>query len=154
MPTTTRILFYTGGLLEAPAEPGAPERLGVEWLIPFFRSRAHVHADQLLQNLIRHATRANGEPLADDVALVLLSIRDTDEGRVDQAEADVAAGSSFRSALVAGQVARSPAAPPDRGSPDPAPALAARDRAPARARPDRVAVSEEQGRGPARTQRV
>ncbi|MEX1141665.1 MAG: SpoIIE family protein phosphatase [Thermoleophilaceae bacterium] len=73
------ILLYTDGLVEGKVD-GGPERLGEERLVEMVERHAravgHWHDDarDLLGRLIGEAERLNGEPLTDDVAVMLLSV--------------------------------------------------------------------------------
>jgi serine phosphatase RsbU (regulator of sigma subunit) len=69
----TSVLVYTDGLVEGRVAPGAAERLGIDRLLEQLPRLRHAADDHLLAELADHAQRANGAPLADDVAALLLT---------------------------------------------------------------------------------
>jgi serine phosphatase RsbU (regulator of sigma subunit) len=80
------VLLYTDGLIEGRAGPGEATRLGIDALAELAGSLVArgVTASALLDALLAEAQRRNGEPLADDVALCLVSIpSDGGTGRGD-----------------------------------------------------------------------
>jgi sigma-B regulation protein RsbU (phosphoserine phosphatase) len=70
------ILLYTDGLIEGRAHRGADERLGAAALLEEVErlERAGGSASALLADLADFALRANGAPLEDDVAAVLVRL--------------------------------------------------------------------------------
>ena len=68
--TGASLLLYTDGLVEGRAAPGSPARFGVERLLQALRLH-ELHPDGL-DALLQLAEQANGGPLADDTALLLL----------------------------------------------------------------------------------
>ena len=70
------ILLYTDGLIEGRAAPGESERLGTARLLAEIerRDRGDGDAAALLAGLVDFALRANGAPLEDDVAAVLVRL--------------------------------------------------------------------------------
>lgn len=75
---STSLLLYTDGLIEGRASPGARRRLGTEAVLEIVDGlRAQGHAGgSILEGLLADVQRRNGGPLADDVALCLVSMRD------------------------------------------------------------------------------
>jgi serine phosphatase RsbU (regulator of sigma subunit) len=74
----TSLLLYTDGLIEGYTSPGVRERLGTEAVLEIvdgLRAQGHP-ADGILDALLADVQRRNGGPLADDVALCLVSMRD------------------------------------------------------------------------------
>ena len=69
------LLVYTDGLVEGYAEPGAEDRLDVTGLCELLAGPAirKQPAGQLTSWLFERAEQANGGPLADDVAMLLLT---------------------------------------------------------------------------------
>jgi serine phosphatase RsbU (regulator of sigma subunit) len=67
------LLFYTDGIVEGHAGPGQSGRFGVEGLLGAVGERAGQSA-RLLDGVMSAAETANGGRLADDVALVLLTL--------------------------------------------------------------------------------
>jgi serine phosphatase RsbU (regulator of sigma subunit) len=70
------LLLYTDGLIEGRAEPESTERLGLEALVELAAQLAgkRLTGTDLLDALLTEVQRRNGGPLADDVALCLVSI--------------------------------------------------------------------------------
>jgi serine phosphatase RsbU (regulator of sigma subunit) len=64
------LLLYTDGLIEGRAAPGSPARFGVDRLLQALRE-LELQPDGL-DALLQLAEQANGGPLADDTALLLL----------------------------------------------------------------------------------
>ncbi len=75
LPSGSRLLFYTDGLVEGRAEPDSAERFGLarvsEWLAR--PENRDVPAAALLDRLLDDVRRAHGDELDDDVALMLVS---------------------------------------------------------------------------------
>lgn len=70
------ILLFTDGLVEGYAEPGGPERLGIEAVLEILtRSGLGPDATSALDDLLIEVERRNGAPLVDDVALCLVRSR-------------------------------------------------------------------------------
>ena len=65
------LLFYTDGIVEGRAAPGNDERLGVDRFVASATAGRRA-PDRLLGSLMTMAEVANGGPLADDAALVLV----------------------------------------------------------------------------------
>jgi serine phosphatase RsbU (regulator of sigma subunit) len=74
------VLLYTDGLVEGRASPSSPQRLGIDALLPIIDDfhRMGTSGSELLDGLLAEARRRNGAPLADDVALCLVTITDDD----------------------------------------------------------------------------
>ncbi len=70
------VLLYTDGLIEGRTGPGEKARFGLDALVELVGSRVGrgVTAQALLDALLAEVQRRNGGPLADDVALCLVSI--------------------------------------------------------------------------------
>jgi serine phosphatase RsbU (regulator of sigma subunit) len=68
------LLFYTDGLIEGRAHPGTRQRLGAPATATIIADlvRRGRTGDELLDDLLGAVEAANGEPLADDVALCLV----------------------------------------------------------------------------------
>ena len=78
--TPSAVVLYTDGLTEARSSPGSHERLGIEGLVAEIAaacSQPISAAD--LEGLATKIVASGGEPLADDAAILALSI-DRDEG--------------------------------------------------------------------------
>lgn len=67
------LLLYTDGLVEGRANPGGPRPFGRERLLPLVLSQQLPLDEQGLDALVAGVTRANGEPLGDDVIVVSIS---------------------------------------------------------------------------------
>jgi serine phosphatase RsbU (regulator of sigma subunit) len=69
-----RVLLFTDGLIEGRARPDAPDRLGAEAVAAILSDLVAqgLEGDGLLDGLLTEVELANGEPLADDVALCLV----------------------------------------------------------------------------------
>jgi serine phosphatase RsbU (regulator of sigma subunit) len=74
LPADWRLLLYTDGLIEGHSRPGSLERLGIEASATILTRLLDQGAegDALLDGLLTEVELANGEPLADDVALCLV----------------------------------------------------------------------------------
>ncbi|MFP3900750.1 MAG: PP2C family protein-serine/threonine phosphatase [Acidimicrobiia bacterium] len=74
----TSLLLYTDGLIEGFAAPGSPERLGTEAVLQIVEALCGREATEagILDALLADVERRNGGPLADDVALCLVSMGD------------------------------------------------------------------------------
>jgi serine phosphatase RsbU (regulator of sigma subunit) len=70
------LLLYTDGLIEGRTEPGASERFGIDGLVELSGELVGkgLAGTALLDALLAEVQRRNGGPLADDVALCLVSI--------------------------------------------------------------------------------
>jgi serine phosphatase RsbU (regulator of sigma subunit) len=70
------VLLYTDGLIEGRAAPGERARFGIDALVELVGSLVGrgMTAPALLDALLAEVQRRNGGPLADDVALCLVSI--------------------------------------------------------------------------------
>lgn len=68
----SRLLAFTDGLVEGRADPGRPERLGVEGAVDLLRRllAAGLSGAELLDALLVEVEHRHGGPLADDVALI------------------------------------------------------------------------------------
>jgi len=73
LPRPWSMLLHTDGLVEGRRDPGSRDRLGIEGLLTQLRAASHDRGERLLDDLLQAAESANGGPLADDVALLLLS---------------------------------------------------------------------------------
>lgn len=68
-----QLLLYTDGVIEGRDAPGSRHRAGVEALVEWVNSSDQTTSETLLDGIVAKAIQANGAPLDDDVALVLLS---------------------------------------------------------------------------------
>jgi serine phosphatase RsbU (regulator of sigma subunit) len=71
----TSVLVYTAGRVVGGAAPGPTARLGIDRLLEQLPRLQHVAGVDLLAELADHAQRANGAPLSDDVAALLLTLQ-------------------------------------------------------------------------------
>jgi PAS domain S-box-containing protein len=71
LPEGWGLLLHTDGLFEGRAAPGAIERLGQDALVAWLGHR-HEMGDADLDDLLAHVEWANGAPIDDDVAVLLL----------------------------------------------------------------------------------
>jgi serine phosphatase RsbU (regulator of sigma subunit) len=76
LPEQWGLLLHTDGLFEGRVAPGATERLGQDALVSWLARRSGRIADADLDDLIAYVEWANGAPVDDDVAVLLL--RSTD----------------------------------------------------------------------------
>ncbi len=82
LPDRPTVVFFTDGLMEGRADPGSAERFGVERIRKLLsETRSRPLDVEALDRLVNEATRANGAPLPDDVAVLAVSILD-DAGSV------------------------------------------------------------------------
>ncbi|MCU1380254.1 MAG: hypothetical protein JWN29_3237 [Acidimicrobiales bacterium] len=72
LPEQWGLLLHTDGLFEGRAVPGATERLGQDALVSWLARRSERIADTDLDDLIAYVEWANGAPVDDDVAILLL----------------------------------------------------------------------------------
>jgi serine phosphatase RsbU (regulator of sigma subunit) len=77
LPARWRVLLYTDGLIEGRAHADTRQRLGVDatGAIVARLVRQGLAGDELLDQLLAAVEDANGEPLADDIALCLVEGR-------------------------------------------------------------------------------
>lgn len=68
------LMFYTDGLVEGLASPGSPNRFGEEGLVKYLRHHGPV-GEAAVDELLACVEAANGRPMSDDVALVVVSRR-------------------------------------------------------------------------------
>jgi phosphoserine phosphatase RsbU/P len=68
------VLLYTDGLIEGRRAPGAAQRLGIAGLLEAFADTRGLTPAAQLAALADHAVAANGAPLSDDVAALLLTL--------------------------------------------------------------------------------
>ena len=69
------LVLYTDGLIEGRAAPGAPERFGIERLEALLTgTRPGGLREADLGDLVAEVTSANGEGLADDVAVLVVNL--------------------------------------------------------------------------------
>jgi serine phosphatase RsbU (regulator of sigma subunit) len=77
LPEDWALLFYTDGLVEGRAQAGSSERLGLQRLLGLLEKNGPAddidHAS--LVRLVNEVRRANGAPLADDVAILFVAPR-------------------------------------------------------------------------------
>jgi len=74
LPGAWTMVLYTDGLVEGRAAPGVSERFGSERLLEWFADRGTPAIDDTtLQALISSLEEANGGPLPDDVAVLVLT---------------------------------------------------------------------------------
>ncbi|MCU1484873.1 MAG: phosphatase [Actinomycetia bacterium] len=71
LPERWGLVLHTDGLFEGRAAPGATERLGQDALVSWLAQRGEV-GDEDLDDLIAYVEWANGAPIDDDVAVLLL----------------------------------------------------------------------------------
>ena len=72
LPEAWTLVLYTDGLVEGRATPGASERFGAERLRAWFMDGTGAIDSAALQALVTALEEANGGPLPDDVALLVL----------------------------------------------------------------------------------
>jgi serine phosphatase RsbU (regulator of sigma subunit) len=66
--------MFTDGLFEGRAEPGGVSRLGLDEVVRWCRRlEAGNLDDDCLDALIAHVEQANGGPIVDDIAVLLLA---------------------------------------------------------------------------------
>jgi len=65
------LLFYTDGLIEGSAQPGGRERYGEDRLVDRLQRRP-LRGEDEIDRLIADLETANGAPMADDIALLLV----------------------------------------------------------------------------------
>jgi serine phosphatase RsbU (regulator of sigma subunit) len=76
LPVGWTLLFYTDGLIEGRSAPGAAERFGEERLIDALERLVTKPVDSAgLDRVLRAAEKAGGEPLTDDVTVVVVAKR-------------------------------------------------------------------------------
>lgn len=76
LPAGWTLLFYTDGLIEGRAAPGSPERFGEDRLIEALERLVTLPVDTAgLDRVLRRAETAGGEPIADDVTVVVVAKR-------------------------------------------------------------------------------
>jgi len=82
LPDEWTLMLFTDGLIEGHV-PGGAERLGEDGLAELTTKLAHEHASwgELADALLEAVQRLNGGPLADDIALLLLSGRRRTDAR-------------------------------------------------------------------------
>ena len=68
------LLFYTDGLVEGRAQPGGWERYGEDRLVDRLQRRP-LRDDDEIDRLLADVETANGAPMADDIALLLIRRR-------------------------------------------------------------------------------
>jgi serine phosphatase RsbU (regulator of sigma subunit) len=69
------VLLYTDGVIEGRREPRSSARYGVEGLLDAIaRVRSEPPSERYLHAIVEAAARANGGPLADDVALLAATL--------------------------------------------------------------------------------
>jgi serine phosphatase RsbU (regulator of sigma subunit) len=78
LPREWSLFFYTDGLVEGRAEPGGAERYGVERLVARLTrdcaaGPGALDAASCLESIVSDVEAANGGPLPDDVAVLLLT---------------------------------------------------------------------------------
>lgn len=66
------MLLHTDGVIEGRRSPKSRDRFGIDGVLAHLRA-CREDRERLLDTLLQAAENANGGPLADDVALVLLS---------------------------------------------------------------------------------
>ena len=84
LPRPFSLLLYTDGVIEGRAVPLGTERFGEERLRKLVTS-SPATGRELLLNIMQTAAVAQGGPLPDDAALLLLESRDTGDARAEQA---------------------------------------------------------------------
>jgi len=71
-------MCYTDGIVEARVTPGSPERFGEERLRDRLRSWPNSDENErMLDELMHEIESGNGGPFADDVAVLLISTKDS-----------------------------------------------------------------------------
>jgi PAS domain S-box-containing protein len=75
LPSPWAVLLYTDGLVEGLAAPGSTQRWGIAEVIDRLAdlNRPYDVGSDFLHSLLSEAQKANGGPLADDVAVLLLA---------------------------------------------------------------------------------
>jgi PAS domain S-box-containing protein len=74
LPPGWALLMFTDGLFEGRAEPGGVSRLGLDEVVRWCRRlEAGNLDDDCLDALIAHVEQANGGPIVDDIAVLLLA---------------------------------------------------------------------------------
>jgi len=80
LPSAWTLFFYTDGLIEGRAAPGSPERYGEDGLMRRLRRDPAERFDAAaLENVLAQIEIANGAAFDDDVAVVAVSAKQTDE---------------------------------------------------------------------------
>ena len=74
LPSSWSLLFYTDGLIEGRVRPDGPERYGEHRLVDRLR-REPLRDEDDIDRLLADIEAANGEPMEDDVALLLVRRR-------------------------------------------------------------------------------
>jgi len=74
LPDGWRLLFYTDGLIEGHAAPGAHERFGEERLIAALERLSGLDRESIAE-LVETIERLGGEPFADDVTVAVIGKR-------------------------------------------------------------------------------
>jgi serine phosphatase RsbU (regulator of sigma subunit) len=76
LPQGWTLLFYTDGLIEGRASPGAAERFGEDRLIATLERLVHGPVDAAcIDRVMRAAESAGGEPIGDDVTVIVVAKR-------------------------------------------------------------------------------
>jgi len=74
LPDTWALLMFTDGLFEGHVKAGAPERLGVDRIEQWCRRLGGKAVDEThLDGLLNFVETANGGPIVDDIAVLLLA---------------------------------------------------------------------------------
>ena len=78
LPEAWTLMCYTDGIVEARVTPGSPERFGEERLRDRLRSWPNSDENErMLDELMHEIESGNGGPFADDVAVLLISTKDS-----------------------------------------------------------------------------
>lgn len=79
LPTPSAVVFYTDGVTEALVGPGSRQRVGLDWLVAEIASACAVPVrEHDLEALVRRVGALSGEPFADDVAILAVSVNRED----------------------------------------------------------------------------
>jgi serine phosphatase RsbU (regulator of sigma subunit) len=74
LPSAASLLFFTDGVIEGRTTPGASERLGIERFAGIISHECVVACDEAaLDRVLATVVEMNGGPLADDVAVVMVT---------------------------------------------------------------------------------
>ena len=91
LPAGWQLFFYTDGLIEGRAAPGAPERFGEDRLVETLAAAGGERLGEAsLASLVAAVGAAGGEPFADDVTIIVVSPAGVRGGGVAAGGADEA----------------------------------------------------------------
>jgi serine phosphatase RsbU (regulator of sigma subunit) len=93
LPQDWSLLLYTDGLFEGLVSPSSTERFGLDRLVQSLdRELPGPLSGNTLDRLLRKVGEANGGPMPDDIALLLLFESDGKSGRKQQGDGESGAG--------------------------------------------------------------